>query len=131
MFKQKLFLKITLSVFALAILILCIIGVKKSFAPKYDGTIIIEVIDLNGDTIKEKSINFSEGDLLETLIESNFDNVTFNSGMLMSIENYVTPTDWSTFICVYVDDVMSEVGISDIKFYDGCKISLIITELYF
>ena len=46
----------------------------------------------------------------------------------MSIENYTTPADWSTFISIYVDDEMSMVGLADIKFENETKISLIITE---
>ena len=49
----------------------------------------------------------------------------------MSIEDYNTPADWSTFIRIYVDNKMSEVGLSDIEFKDGTKISLIITEFIF
>ena len=48
--------------------------------------------------------------------------------MIMSIEDYNTPSDWSTFLSIYVDDEMSMVGLADIVFTDGTKISLIITE---
>ena len=48
--------------------------------------------------------------------------------MLMEIENYKTPADWSTFISVYINGEMSMVGISDIVIADGMKISLIIIE---
>ena len=48
--------------------------------------------------------------------------------MLMSIETLETPEDFSKFICIYVDDKMSEVGIEDIEYTDGTKISLIFTE---
>ena len=46
----------------------------------------------------------------------------------MTFEDYVTPSDWSTFISIYVNDEMSMVGLNDIKFEDGTKISFIITE---
>ena len=46
----------------------------------------------------------------------------------MEIEDYITPSNWATFLSVYVDDKMSMVGISDIKLEDGIVVSLRITE---
>jgi len=51
-----------------------------------------------------------------------------SDGMIMSIETFTTPSDWSTFISIYVNDEMSMVGLLDIKFEDGTKISFINTE---
>ena len=62
------------------------------------------------------------------LISNNFENVTYNDGMIMSIEKFTTPVDWSKFISIYVDDEMSMVGLADVIFKDGTKISFIITE---
>ena len=128
MHDKKLIIKIILSVAALVLVFLSVYLLKDSFKPDYDGVITIEVIDVNGDTIKEKEINFNEGELLVDLISDNFENVTYDNGMIMSIENYTTPADWSTFISIYVDDEMSMVGLADIKFENETKISLIITE---
>ncbi|MCF0107170.1 MAG: hypothetical protein HUJ53_10430, partial [Holdemanella sp.] len=44
-------------------------------------------------------------------------------GMLMSIDQLCTPEDFTTFICIYVDDEMSQVGILDIQYKDGTKIT--------
>ena len=66
--------------------------------------------------------------MLVDLVSNNFSNVTFDNGMIMSIEDYVTPADWSTFLSIYVDGEMSMVGLNDIVFKDGTKISFIITE---
>ena len=48
--------------------------------------------------------------------------------MLMTFEDYVTPADWSSYICIYVNDEMSMVGILEIEFENNTKISLVITE---
>ena len=61
-------------------------------------------------------------------IKSKFNNVSFENGMIMTIEDYVTPSDWHTFISVYVNDEMSMVGLLEVQFEDGTKISLKITE---
>ena len=81
-----------------------------------------------GTIIKEKQIPFNEGDLLVDLISNNFENVTYESGMIMSILDYTTPSDWSTFISIYVNGEASLVGLKDIVFENGTKISFIITE---
>ena len=60
-------------------------------------------------------------------MEENFENVTFDNGMLMTIEDFVTPPTWQYFIYVLVDDEASQVGISDIEFTDGTKITLQVT----
>jgi hypothetical protein len=126
--KKNLIIKIILSVIAVGIIALSVYLLKDSFKPDYDGVITVEVINLDNEVVKTKEITFKENDELTILIENNFNNVTYQNGMIMSIEDYNTPTDWSTFISIYVDDKMSEVGLSDIEFKDGTKISLIITE---
>lgn len=128
MFKKSLILKIVLSCIALGIIFLSVYLLKDSFKPNYDGKIIVEIIGLDNEVIKEAQITFKKGDELTSLIENNFNNVTYQNGMIMSIEDYTTPSDWSTFLSIYVDDKMSEVGLSDIAFVDGTKISLIITD---
>ena len=92
------------------------------------GKVKIEFVDLDGSVLKEEVVDFDEQDTLKGLIELNFNNVVFERGMLMEIEDYKTPSDWKTFISVYVDGKMSMVGISDIVLDDGMIVSLIITE---
>lgn len=127
MFKKKLILNIALSVLALAVVILCVFLLKDSFKPSYDGVIYVEYVDVEGNVKKQKEITFVEGDSLTTLIEENFENVTFDNGMLMTIEDFVTPPTWQYFIYVLVDGEASQVGISDIEFTNGTKITLQVT----
>ena len=86
---------------------------------------------INGDKKVEEVIGFKENETIDQLLKENFDNVSFKDGMLMTIEDYETPSDWSTFISVYVDGEMSEVGLLQIEFTDGMKISLIVTEFIY
>ncbi len=116
------------SIIAVALIVVCLMLIAKPFGAKYDGEITVEVVELDGDVIKSKEIGFNAGDELISLVEENFDNVLIENGMVMSIEDYVTPPDWSTFLSIYVDDEMSMVGITDIEFVDGTVISFIITE---
>lgn len=124
-------ISIVSSIIAVVVLVVCFVFINSQYQAKYDGEIKIELVDLDGKILKERDVKFSTGDDLEILISENFDNVLFENGMLMNIENYETPTDWSTFICIYVDNEMSNVGIADIAFEDEMIISLRITEFIY
>lgn len=127
-YKKKLIIKIVLSVVCVAVIMFIAIAARNAFVSKADGEIQVVYVDIEGNTISEKQIEFKEGDTLIKLLQDNFKNVTLNDGMIMTFEDFVTPTDWSQFISIYVNDEMSMVGILDIKFEDGTKISLVITE---
>lgn len=129
--KKKLILTIVLSVIGVCLLVACGIILSKSFVSKTDGKVYVELVNLDGAIIKEEEIEFKKGDLLIDLIDSNFKNVKMENGMLMCIEDYITPSDWSTFISIYVDGEASMVGLADIEFENGTKISLIITEFIY
>lgn len=120
--------KVVLSVVALCLLILCGSLISSSFNAANLGSINVEVVDLDKTMISQKELSYEEGDTLVSLIEENFNNVVMDNGMLMSIETLETPEDFSKFICIYVDDKMSEVGIEDIQFNDGTKIKFELTE---
>ena len=120
--------KIVISIIAIILLVTCGYLVTKKTSMKGEGHIIVEVIDLHGSKIKEKELDYYSGDDIISLIQSNFDNVKFDGNMIMNIESIVTPDDWSTFISVYLNDEMSMVGLKEIKFSDGDKLSLVETK---
>ena len=125
--KKKLILSLVVSVAARAILALCIVLGSKVFTPNYAGKITVEVVDKDGSMVEEKVIKFNEGDALINLVKDNFDNVVISSEgespMIDSIETIKNEADWSYYICIYVNDVESPVGIASIEFTDGMKIS--------
>lgn len=92
------------------------------------GEIKVELVALDGSVIKEETIKFDSDDTLVELVSDEFDNVVIENGMLMEIEDYKTPSNWETFISIYVDGKMSMVGISDIKLEDNMVVSLRITK---
>ena len=128
--KNQVWITIFTSIVALLALVICIWQLSNGGKAKGDGIVTIELLDVDKNIIKNQEITFQNGDSIVTLIEENFENVVFENGMLMEIEDYKTPDDWHTFIGIYVDDVMSNYGLSDANFTfeDGTKISLIITE---
>ena len=117
-----------ISVVAIAIIVAVYIILAKPFAPNSDGSIQVVLVDLDGTIVSEKEIEFNKGDSLLDLISENYENVVEEDGMIMSIDIFTTPSDWSTFISIYVNDEMSMVGIKDIEFTDGTKISFVNTE---
>lgn len=125
---KKRIIQIIVSVVGVAILALCIVLLSRTFASKSDGEIEVAYINVENEVVKEVKIEFDEGDLLIDLLKENFDNVVFENGMLMAIEDFVTPSDWSLWIAIYVDGQMSNVGLKDIVFTDGTEIDLKITE---
>lgn len=129
--KKNLILTIILSLVAVIILIGAIIILNDSYKPEVDGQIQVELIDLNGNVVLGKTIEFQEGNTLKYLIEQNFSNVVIEDGMLMSIESFETASDWSTFIMIYVDNEESMVGLLDIEFTNGTLISFKMTEFVY
>ena len=124
---------LTFSLFFVALLVLCgaLYFAFKEYKPKYDGTITVEVVNLDGTIKNSKKIKYTKDDSLVFLIESNFENVKMENGMIMSIMDYNTPSDWSSFLSIYVNDIESNVGLKDIKFNDKDVISLRIVEFIY
>lgn len=125
---KKKIIQIIVSIVGVAVLALCIVWLTKSFVSTSDGEIEVAYINAENEVVKEVKIEFDEGDLLLDLLKENFDNVVFENGMLMAIEDFVTPSDWSFWIAIYVDGEMSNVGLTDIVFTDGTEIDFVITE---
>ena len=126
--KKKLILSSVLSVILLGILVVCYFFIADHFASKSDGEIQIVLVDLDNNIISDQMISFKTGDTLDKLLQDNYDNVVISDGMIMSIDSFTTASDWSYFISIYVNDEMSMVGLLDIQFTNGTKISFIMTE---
>ena len=120
--------KIVLSIIAVLVLTF---GIFYFAAPKTiesAGTVSVELVDLEGKQVKAIETEFVEEDTLVGIVEENFENVVIENGMILAMEDYVTPDDWSTFLCIYVNDEMSNVGINDIVLEDEMVVSFVITE---
>ena len=126
--RKNLILTAILSFIGVIVFVIASVMVSSRFASQNSGQIQVELIDLEGVTTLQKDIEFKQGDTLEFLLEENFDNVVIENGMLMSIEDFTTPSDWSTYISIYVDNKMSQVGLLEIEFMDGTLISFVMTE---
>lgn len=121
--------KVKIVIAVIAIAIVGILACGKLFSDKSAGKITVSVVALDGTTIKEKSIKYTETDTLTGLVEKNFENVTITDGFLYTIETLTTPDDWSTFICLYTDGEMSAVGINEVVLHDGLAVSFVDTVM--
>ena len=126
--KKNKFLVVFLSFIGVLVFVVSSLMLNKHFTSNTSGIIKVELINLEGIITKTKDINFKSNDTLPILLENNFDNIVIENGMLMSIDEFTTPSDWYSFIVIYVDNKMSEVGILDIEFKDGTLISFIMSE---
>ena len=126
--RKNLILTAILSFIGVIVFVIASVMVSSRFASQNSGQIQVELINLEGVSTVDKDIEFKQGDTLEFLLEENFDNVVIENGMLMSIEDFTTPSDWSTYISIYVDNKMSQVGLLEIEFMDGTLISFVMTE---
>ena len=124
---KKTILKIILTVVAVGVLIGAIILVRQATIAKSEGTVVVEYVNVDGQVIKTKEIDYYEGDTLVKLVQENFDNVVIEGTMIMAIEDYTTPSDWSTFIGIKVNGEESMVGITDIPLENNMTVSLVIT----
>ena len=126
--RKNLILTAILSFIGVIVFVIASVMVSSHFASQNSGQIQVELINLEGVTTLEKEVEFEEGDTLEFLLKENFDNVVIENGMLMSIEDFTTPSDWSTYISIHVDNEISQVGLLEIEFEDGTLISFVMTE---
>jgi hypothetical protein len=125
--KKKL-IPILLSIIAAAGIVVGSILVAKHYSTKTEGNIEVTLVELDGTLKSDKKIGYKKGDTLVGLLKDNYSNVVVENGMLMSIDTFTTAADWSTFISIYVDDQMSQVGILDIKYEDYSVISFRMAE---
>ena len=128
---MKNFKKIVLTIAALVVLVLGGMIFSKTFSSTSDGSITVELVELDGSLKSSKEIEFETGDQLLTLIEENYENVVVENGMIMSIDTFTTASDWSTFISIDVNGEASMVGLNEIEYEDGMTISFKMTEFIY
>jgi len=122
---KKLFVGILAVVFTFIVAVSLYFVLREKKSSDYGKVTIVVEIDENHKTTKE--ISYSEGDTLLKIVQDTFENVTYKDGMIMTILDYETPSDWSTFLMIYINDVESTEGIKDIELVNGYKYSFVVT----
>lgn len=139
MFKNKLFLKILITVACLTILIVSLLVYHNCTNNTNDNnnnnetikiTIILE--DSFSSRYEEKEISFISGESLKAIIEKNY-TCNIENGFLNEINGMKSENIYEYFICLYVNDEVSNVGVADVYPKDGDIIKFKMTsvsELY-
>lgn len=137
MFKNKLFLKILITVACLTILIVSLLVYHNCTNNTNDNnnetikiTIILE--DSFSSRYEEKEISFISGESLKAIIEKNY-TCNIENGFLNEINGMKSENIYEYFICLYVNNEVSNVGVADVYPKDGDIIKFKMTsvsELY-
>lgn len=124
--------KVILTIIATAILIFGYLAFSQTYND-IAGEITIIVVDEIGDTISNKTYNFTESDTLFSILDENYElgcadssyhfsteceAQAFGSRVILQIDTVVT--DWTnTYIGIYINDEYSNYGIDSISLKDG------------
>ena len=128
--KKNNVIKIVLAVVAVIVIVLCSLFVSGKFDSRTarDGSIEIKLVNLDGSVESDNTFQYASGATLVNILENNYSNVVITDNMLMSIEDFTTPDDWSSYIAIYVDGEMSQVGVNEINLFDYSVITFQMTE---
>lgn len=125
---MKKILKPFLIVLAFAAMMFAIINLRKNTLPNEVGVVTIEYVDITETISKSKDIKFNKESKLVDLLKDNFNNVSFEyyetGPFLIGFEDYITPSNFETYLAIYVNNEYSMVGISSIELLDGMIISI-------
>ena len=124
---KKKIIGIIISAVLFIILTFLIIFATKQYSSKYDGTITIEVVELDGNIVKTKKIKFTANDKLRDLVNSNFDNFILEESeygaYVIGIESIKQDNDAHIYIALFYNGEYATSGLDTLKFEDGSIIS--------
>lgn len=132
MLRKKLILKIIYSIIVLGLIITGFVMLAKREEAKDNGTITIELIDLENNVLSTKSHNYKAGDTLFKILDDNYDIEYENSvfgGYIIKIDSLHAPNKNELFIKILVNDEFSTVGVSQIKLENKLKVTFILTRV--
>ena len=93
----------------------------------YDGSITVEVVDLDGNIVKSKTIDFHDGDILRDLVALNFDNFVMEESQygayVIAIESIKQDNDSCVYIALYINKEYATSGLDTLKYNDGDTIT--------
>lgn len=132
MLRKKLILKIIYSIIALGLIITGFVMLAKREEAKDNGTITIELIDLENNVLSTEYHNYKAGDTLFKILDDNYDIEYENSVFgvyIIKIDSLHAPNKNELFIKILVNDEFSTVGVSQIKLENKLKVTFILTRV--
>ena len=111
----------------LVISLLTLTSCVTPYEVEYDGSITVEVIDVDGNLIKSKNIEFIQGDILRDLVSNNFDNFVMEESMygayVLSIESISQDDNSHIYVALYINGQYATSGLDTLEYNDGDTIS--------
>lgn len=132
MLRKKLILKIIYSIIVLGLIITGFVMLAKREEAKDNGTITIELIDLENNVLSTEYHNYKAGDTLFKILDDNYDIEYENSvfgGYIIKIDSLHATNKNELFIKILVNDEFSTVGVSQIKLENKLKVTFILTRV--
>ena len=129
---RNLVIKIIVSILLITTVVVTIVLTNNNKPNKGDIYNVNIVIKNQSETLNDDYYEIESNQTLFDLLDSNYelkyDNTAYGV-RLLGIDTIIT--DFKTsYIAIYVDDKYSSYGISNIKLYDGIKITLKETNLW-
>ena len=122
---RNLILKIVVSILLIATVIITLVLANKNEVKNDEIYNVNIVISNKEETIRNDNYQIKSDVTLFNLLDTNYDIVydeTIYGVRLLGIDTIITDFK-SSYIAIYVDNKYSSYGISNIKLYDGIKIS--------
>ena len=122
---RNLILKIVVSILLIATVIITLVLANKNEVKKDEIYNVNIVVSNREETIRNDNYQVKSDTTLFNLLDTNYDIVydeTIYGVRLLGIDTIITDFK-SSYIAIYVDNKYSSYGISNIKLYDGIKIS--------
>ncbi len=122
---RNLILKIVVSILLIATVIITLVLANKNEVKKDEIYNVNIVVSNREETIRNDNYQVKSDVTLFNLLDTNYDIVydeTIYGVRLLGIDTIITDFK-SSYIAIYVDNKYSSYGISNIKLYDGIKIS--------
>ena len=132
MLRKKLILKIIYSIIVLGLIITGFVMLAKREEAKDNGTITIELIDLENNVLSTEYHNYKAGDTLFKILDDNYDIEYENSVFgvyIIKLDSLHAPNKNELFIKILVNDEFSTVGVSQIKLENKLKVTFILTRV--
>ncbi len=122
---RNLIIKIVVSILLVATVIITLVLVNKNEVKNDEIYNVNIVVSNREETIRNDNYQIKSDVTLFNLLDTNYDIVydeTIYGVRLLGIDTIITDFK-SSYIAIYVDNKYSNYGISNIKLYDGIKIS--------
>jgi len=122
---RNLILKIVVSILLIATVIIAFVLVNNNKVKNDEIYNVNIVVSSTEETIRNDNYQVKSDVTLFNLLDTNYDIVydeTIYGVRLLGIDTIITDFK-SSYIAIYVDNKYSNYGISNIKLYDGIKIS--------